>query len=347
MICRRTYLLGTAAVAAALASPVPAAGGAPALEAPTVAFLATPGTRLDDAWVDRGAIARIRWYARRYATAGGESVDVRVSSSYGADPATAQQWADFFASLLHGPELGLLRAYVAPLDEVQELCHGDALGCYWANRLVMVGDSSGGIPPAAVAAHEYGHHVANNRINAPWRALDWGTKRWASHMNVCTRAAGGRAFPGDEGSAYELNPGEAFAESYRVLNERERGIPFTWPIVDPSFIPDEGALEALRQDVVTPWTGTTTRTIRARFSTGRRVWARRLATPLDGQLDVASPGSSDVRLTSNGQSLARATWTGGAGGKSLAYQICGRRSVELRVVRDGGPRAVNLRLSLP
>ena len=36
-------------------------------------------------------------------------------------------------------------------------------------------------PPAKeIAAHEYGHHVANNRNDAPWSAVDYGAKRWSS-----------------------------------------------------------------------------------------------------------------------------------------------------------------------
>jgi hypothetical protein len=185
--------------------------------------------------------------------------------------------------LLHGPELGLLKAYIAPLDEVEEICGARALGCYGANRLVMPGDSSGGIPPASVAAREYGHHVATNRLNPPWRAIDAGTKRWASYMNICARTARGTAFSGDEGSAYALNPAAGFAETYRVLNERERGLPFTWPILDASFIPDAEALQAAREDVLNPWRAPKTQTIRVRFTSGHRLWKRTLTTPLDGR----------------------------------------------------------------
>ena len=36
-----------------------------------------------------------------------------------------------------------------------------------------------------MVAHEYGHHIANNRRNDLAPALEWGTKRWASHEHVC------------------------------------------------------------------------------------------------------------------------------------------------------------------
>ena len=346
---RMTAAIALGAVAALGGGASAQATGSPALEAPTVGFLAGSSVRFDptaSSALDVRAFARIRWHGRRFATASGENVDVRVSPAYGSDPRLAQQWADFFASLIHGPELHLLTAYIAPLDEVQILCQGGALGCYWSNRLVMVGDSSGGIPPASVAAHEYGHHVANNRVNSPWRAIDWGTKRWASYMNVCTRTGQATAFPGDEGADYTLNPGEAFAETYRVLNETQAGLPLSWPIVDRSFIPDANALQAVRDDVLQPWTVPATQTIRVRFAPHQRVWSRKLVTRLDGQLSAQIGGSNDLQLLGGGRSLAPATWTA-TGGKALEYQLCGLRSVSVRVTRFGGPRSLTLRLSLP
>ena len=346
---RTTAATAVIAVAAIGAGAPARAAASPALEAPTVAFLAGPAPRFDSPATSAprvSSLAQIGWRGRRFATGAGESVNVKVSPAYGSDPRLVQQWVDFFASLIHGPELGLLTAYIAPLDEVEELCRGDALGCYWSNRLVMVGDSSDGIPPASVAAHEYGHHVANNRLNPPWRAIDWGTKRWASYLNICARAALGTAFPGDEGSAYTLNPGEAFAETYRVLNETQSGLPLSWPIVDASFIPDATALQAVRDDVVQPWTAPATQTIRVRFGPHRRVWTRKLVTQLDGQLSAQIGGSSDLQLLGGGRSLAPARWTAN-GSKALQYQVCGRRSVEVRVTRYGGPPSLTLRLSLP
>jgi hypothetical protein len=295
----------------------------------STASAATPSVR---------ALQSVSWDGGRYTTASGEQVTVQVSPAYASDVGAGQRWANFFASLVHGPELRLLTAYVAPLDEVQEMCggNGEVLGCYWGQKLVTVGDSSGGLSATSVATHEYGHHVAWNRVNPPWIAEDWGPKRWASAMNICARVQAGTAFPGDEGSAYTLNPGEAFAESYRALNETQVGLPFMWPIVDPSFAPDTNALQALREDVVHPWTSPSTRTIRARFARGRHTWTMKLATPLDGQLSVRlAQGSDEVSLLADERTvLARGTWTS-AGGKSLEYLVCGRRSLSLRVTGTG------------
>jgi hypothetical protein len=296
-------------------------------------------------------IASLRWRGGRYLARSGDAVTVHVSAAYAADTGAAQRWADFFAALVHGSELALLDAYVAPLDEVQSLCGGGegVLGCYGANRLVMVGDSSGGIAPESVATHEYGHHVAYNRVNPPWVAVDWGPKRWASDIGVCSRAASGTAFPGDEGRSYTLNPGEGWAETFRVLNETQAGLPLTWPIVDASFIPNAAALTAARDDVLQPWTAPRTATLHVRIERGRRTWSTRLATPLDGQLSatlVGGAGDLDLLAAGGGTVLARASWTGG-GGKGLSYRVCGARSFVVRVARGGAQRAFTLRLTTP
>src|SRR6266545_1649722 len=51
-----------------------------------------------------------------------------------------------------------------------------------------------------------------HRSDAPWSALDYGTKRWASYIQVCAKARQGQLFPGaEEAPRYQLNPGEGFA----------------------------------------------------------------------------------------------------------------------------------------
>ena len=83
-----------------------------------------------------------------------------------------------------------------------------------------------------------------------------------------------------------------------------------------------------------------------RFAPRQRVWARKLVTHLDGRLSVQIGGSSDLQLLGGGRSLAPATWTA-SGGKALEYEVCGRRSVNVRVTRSGGTRSLTLRLSFP
>jgi hypothetical protein len=45
---------------------------------------------------------------------------------------------------------------------------------------------------------------------------------WATQMGICSRAESRTVHPGDEGFFYSLNPGEGFAEAYRVLVEDRR-----------------------------------------------------------------------------------------------------------------------------
>jgi hypothetical protein len=186
------------------------------------------------------AIAGIHWAEHVYTASTGEPVNVSVSVFYPSEQPVGQRWADFFASLLHGPELARLKVYVAPLGEVQQICGGGAVGCYGDDRLIVTNEPARGFAPEEVARHEYGHHIARNRSNAPWPASDWGPKRWASSANVCRRVRWNTAYPGDESLLYKLNPGEGFAEAYRVLVDTKMGNARpSWPLVDASFYPDQ------------------------------------------------------------------------------------------------------------
>jgi hypothetical protein len=299
--------------------------------------------------LERAGIAHltnVHWLPYR-TDAGGPTV--RVSPAYGDPASVARRWTAFFESLVHGTELRVLDVYVAPLAEVEALCgSSDVLGCYGGNHLVMPDQGVDGISSASIGAHEYGHHIAFNRVNPPWNAIDSGLKRWATYERVCPRVAEGTAFPGAEDANYALNPGEAWAETYRVLNETATGLPLTWPIVDPSFEPDAGALAAAREDVVDPWT-TPTMTLKSlRFRTGVRGWTLQVATPLDGVLHAQlQPGSDDITLLRmDGRPLVRGNWTT-TGSKGFDYLICGQRTLALRVTRHTSTRAFTLRLSLP
>jgi len=292
-----------------------------------------------------------QWAGGLYPLPNGEHVSVYVSTSYPDPTALAQKWASYFGGLPHGSELSLLNAYIAPLDEVRQMCvDADVLGCYGGDELVTAGETPAWMSPAtSVAAHEYGHHIAAHRNNAPWRALDWGTKRWATEQDVCRRVAAGTAFPGDEGDNYSFNPGEAFAESYRMLVETNgTGAGDDWPIVDPSFRPDAAALAALRADVLDPWARPSVTAVRGRFKGSARVWTTTLATPLDGDLSVKGGASDDVSLVSGDSRtvVARSTWTS-TGGKVAAYRVCGTRSLRVRVLRSGRAAGFTLRISKP
>jgi hypothetical protein len=285
--------------------------------------------------------------------ADGESVNVFVEDTLlAADPNAGQRWADVIAGLLHGPELTALTLYVATLDRVQQVCGLGALGCYGNGKIVAIGEDVHGVTAQSVVTHEYGHHVANNRVNDPWQAVDWGTKRWASYENVCVKAKAGKLVPGDEDRFYRLNPGEAFAENYRVLNERRAGIPESaWQVVDQSLYPDQGALDALAQDVTSPWTQNTTTTYKAVL--GARASGRgfRVATPLDGNFKVTLTSGTKERLTLRvvdlGSGTVLAADSSPVRAKALAVSICGQRSLQVQVKRVSGSGPFTLALSKP
>ena len=345
-------------VATAFAMPATASAGdaSPRLKAPTLAALDLNGTAAKTTTLGGAPrrLAAASWWGGTYTVAGGEQVTVHVSAAYPEVDAVGRQWAEYFAGLVHGAELPMLTAYVAPLNEVEEMCGSDyVVGCYGGQTLITIGDSTAGYIPASVAAHEYGHHIAANRINAPWAAIDWGTKRWASYMSICSRAQAGMIFPGDEGMNYSLNPGEGFAESYRVLTETNgSALGYDWRIIDPSFRPDARALAAVREDVLHPWASPPSTTIRGKFLRRSRSWTATVATPLDGdlrlRLTVPGGGANEVMLlSSNGRTvLATGSWDS-SGGKSVEHRICGARSVKVRVTRGGAAMRFTLRVAVP
>ena len=291
----------------------------------------------------RLASAETTFHGGPTTTSTGETVDVLVSDALPVETATPEGWAEFFAHLVHGPELAQLRAYIVTFDEVQEICGTRALGCYARNQLVAPGEGVLDTSAEEVVRPEYGHHIAAHRLNDPWAAIDWGPKRWASAANVCGRVTQKEAYPGDEGSNYPLNPGEAWAEVYRLMDERKAGITTaTWPIIAQSFFPDAGDLGAAEQDVRQPWAAPRTRLFTKAFGTkAARVWWIPLTTPLDGNVRVSatvpSAGSAvDVALVgANRQTvLRRAGWVGQRV-KRLDGSICGQRSVFVRVTQTG------------
>lgn len=310
------------------------------LEPGNVSFAPRSLARMSPAW--RGGLSQ---------TSTGSQLTVYVSESYEPSEVSPQAWADFFGALLHGAELALLTAYIAPLEEVEELCGStQVLGCYGSNQLAITGEAVGGITPEEVARHEYGHHVAANAVNPPWRALDWGTKRWASRADVCARAAAGTAFPGDEQDHYAQNPGEAFAESYRALNESKAGVSvFDWQIVAPSFYPNAAALAAVEDDVLRPWTSSSRTTVTGRLGV-RAAWVRKLATPLDGVLTITlrlpSVAATGLELVASGKVIATGSWSGPRE-QRVSMVVCGQRYVEIRLQRRGYRGRFSLSIEKP
>jgi hypothetical protein len=356
MTLKGLSVAATVAVALVLAPSAQAAGRV-RLKLPPLspALAGAPGARIHDTVVTRHR--RVAHAAQApsggvYTTGDGYHPTVLLSPAYAPNPSAGQALADFFGTLIHGAELNSLTVYVAPLSEMQTDCgSADADSCYDAldDTIYLVGETPpDGATIPELAAHEYGHHIANHRDNYPWDAADWGPKYWATAEDVCMLAREGVAYPGDEDKHYDVNPGEAWAETYRVLNGKN---PFSWPILSDLFAPDQKSLDAARRDVVQPWGGDQGVAGQGRLS---RRHARRVF-----RLPVQNDGTIDVRLRSRG-SLNASLFVYGAGSRRplakavrgrrrarISGAICGVRRIRVAVVRRKGSGAFTLRTTLP
>jgi hypothetical protein len=285
-------------------------------------------------------------YGGPYTAASGAVVRVLTSPLYPKDDAVNQRWADFLDSLVHGSELASLTLVLAPPGQVQQTCGLGAYACYNLPTSTIVASNErvgDGPTPESVVAHEYGHHIAAQRSNTPWRAENWGTKRWATAMGVCPKVRAGTLHPGDERVYYLFNPGEAFAESYRVLNlTKEGATSIGWDIVDRSFYPDATALSLLEQDIMTPWTGPTLTHLHGSFGNGvARTFG--VTTTLDGSFvaHLHSPTKARMRLALySGSTLIER-------GATISFEICGQRSLTLKVERLSGRGSFTVDVSKP
>jgi hypothetical protein len=313
------------------------AGGVSTAAIPSVERLGrVPVLSIPDRVIPRGrAVAAARLatgHGGIYTAAMGDQVKVYVSDAYPVDDRVNQRWADFIARLVHGREIAKLTVYVAPFAEVQTLCRStEAEACYVLaqQQMIVPGDTPpDGVPVEEIVAHEYGHHVALNRSNWPWQAAAWGTKRWASYEHVCERVLAHTAFPGDEGANYYRNPGEAFAESYRVLNDQRfavSSVQLPWSM--DGFNPDPTALSLIEQDVLKPWTGSSVSRWRGHL-TQRGIRRLTLATPRDGlaRFVLHAPRGSAIGVFDprSGKMI-------GAARAEIRYGICGERQLGLAV----------------
>src|SRR4051795_5136766 len=238
-----------------------------------LAALALPSTASASVFKDRVVTDRVVAHAAqsagktgRYPSGDGGTIPVTAD-----DPAVAQRYATFVGTLPHGTELAYLRIVVVAAARVNHECGGSPgdgiLACYGGNDQTMIvpdSQASGSdVSVDYVIAHEYGHHIAAHRSNAPLEALDFGPKRWSSYELVCSNTIDGKLAPGDEGDNYLANPGEAWAEAYARLVFPAEAWRFT-----PLLKPTEGSALAAMADVAQPWakrvsktfTGTNTRT---------------------------------------------------------------------------------------
>jgi hypothetical protein len=343
---RRLFLLGVIGLGVAAAAASGSSGHVQQATHFTLSGLATGPAAFRDTVLTGSrrlqAAVRAGEWGGNVTASDGEVLQLFVSDAYPVDPSVTQSLADFMVQLYHGDELGKAIVYVAPFDEVQSICGAGAGGCYDPSdeTIVVPGDAlPDGTTKETILVHELGHNLARNRLNPPWSPVDWGTKRWATAMNVCTRTAAGTAFPGDEGANYRLDPGEALAESYRILNFGKQAWP-SWTvlaplIVDPSFAPTPAALDALKEDVLDPWTGPAVASFGGRVASVKLAARHVVATPLDGSFSVKlthAPRGASISLvdTRTGRVVAK-------GALRASFTVCGQRklSVLVRATKTG------------
>jgi hypothetical protein len=326
------------------------------LKSPRLAEIARGSAAIPDTLLDSPptrALAPSGFWGGDYRTPSGESVTVYASNSYPIDPALGQRWANFLASLLRGSELASVTVLLATPDQIKRICGGFAVACYddRGGLLYAPGeDPSSDFSAEAVITHEYGHHIAAHRSNAPWRALHWGPKRWASSMQVCAKARADKLVPGAEDPiSYGINPGEGWAETYRVLNERRLGLSETpWQIVSDSLYPDDAALTAAEQDVTAQWQTETTTTRTASLTPTTSAVTYTIATELDGTLKVALRPSAGLRLTLDVYASGTlVVHTVAARAIARTTTICGARSYSIRVTATRGSGSFRLTVAEP
>ncbi|HSJ17843.1 MAG TPA: hypothetical protein VK920_07100 [Solirubrobacterales bacterium] len=340
-----------ALVLAALLAPAPAAAkrDADPLSLGPIAPLPTAGP-VRDTVLDRGERSRLRARAssdvREYDDGDGHSISVQVSRAYGNRVQMASRLAAFLGGLLHGDEMEQLGAIVATPLEIRHLCGGGALACYSpaGEQMVVSGeDAPPGEPPRElVIAHEYGHHLATNRSNRPWSALDRGTKRWSTHERICRGIERGEIRP----SNYFQNPGEAFAEAYAFRHYPD-AIGWQWEIARP----DAAAFGAIAADVSFPWTRSTSIGWSGELDRRDPREVMRVETPLDGRLKLRldGPRGADFDLAllapRRGRVLDRARGPGPD--HTVRHTVCGQRAVRVAVVRDRGRGAFEVKAARP
>jgi hypothetical protein len=316
------------------------------------ALLAFPAAAEASPFKDRvlsGALAhaaQVKGTTQSYATADGTLIPVTLASSFTGDAAVAQTYATFLGTLPHGSELASLKVTVVPSSEVTHDCGGKPgdgiLACYGADDQTMIvpGDQAAGSSVSVnyVITHEYGHHIAAHRSNAPLRALDFGPKRWSSYELVCSNTIDGKLAPGDQGANYLSNPGEAWAEAYaRLVFPQER-----WRFT-PLLKPTQGSALAAAADVAQPWTKRVSTTF-----TGKNTHTFKLPITLDGaftlQLDGPPKANYDLVVRSGGKTVEKTTRAGSHDRINYRIACRDRRDETLRITvlkRSGaGPYAL-------
>lgn len=287
----------------------------------------------------------------RYPVGDGNTVRVILSEAYEPDPEVAQSVASYLGTLIHGGEIRGLTVFLGSTQDLELACGPGAEACFNADAyttIVPAVPPASGIPQEEILAHEYGHALANGRSNYPFPAVLFGTKRWASYEQVCPRFFSVLASPEGE-IPYRDHPGEAFADSYRILNG---GSPSLFRF-NRAYFPNATALRLIRTDALDPWHQRPPAVLRGGFSSRQPGPTRRVrvVTPLDGllRIEITAPPGADYDLELRTPILRTPVARGMRRGRvdQIATLICGARSYTLTVRRHRGFGPYRLSISKP
>jgi hypothetical protein len=266
------------------------------------------------------------------------AVDVSAACAEECDAADPQAIANFIGTLIHGPEVNLLTIQLDTPFQLSFDCGFDAQSCYFGgeNKIVLSGDADPAPDSASrefVLVHEYGHHVAQHRdMPSPFPpAIDWGTERWSSVANVCEGHRDGAFFPGDEGTHYYEDPGEAFAESFAFNRFPEAAVEWAWA---PALRPTPASLRALRRDTLRPWLGRHSFTVSGRVPR-RGALVQEFRTPFDGQVSIGPAGDRklgyELLIRNRSGKTLRSSRQGVSYRHRLDYTVCGQSRLRVAV----------------
>ena len=270
------------------------------------------------------------------------AVDVTSSCEQECTAAEPQAIANTVGTFIHGSEVSLLTVQLDTPFQLGFDCGFDADSCYYSgeNKIILSGDEetdSGGANREYVLAHEYGHHVAQHRqIPAPFgAAINWGTERWSSYEHVCQGHREGALFPGNEGSHYYEDPGEAFAESFAHNRFPDARVAWSWA---PALKPNAAAFRAIRRDTLSPWRGRQSFTVSGRVPRHGAV-VQEFRTPLDGEVSIGPVGRPglgyQLAIRNPSGRLLRSSREGVASRHRLDYTVCGQSRLRVAVQPTG------------
>ncbi len=284
--------------------------------------------------------------SQRYPLGDGSADSIAVAVSAACqeecDAADPQAVASAIGTFIHGPEVNLLTVQLDTPFQLGFDCGFEAQSCYFGgeNKIVLSGDADPAPDKASrdfVLAHEYGHHVAQHRdMPAPFpTAINWGTERWSSVENVCKGHRAGAFFPGDEGTHYYEDPGEAFAESFAFNRFPQAAVKWAWA---PALHPSAASLQALRDDTLRPWLGRHSFTVSGRVPRHGAL-VQEFRTPFDGKVSIGPAGDRklgyELTIRNRSGKTLRSSREGVTFRHRLDYTVCGQSRLRVAVQATG------------